>query len=284
MPPLAEVLAPDLAKDNLQRAMYRRSPEGLLDSAWQHIEFALNQAIELSEEDMIDTLETASFLLGSILGGVKYKNPLENPKSVPDHTYYKAMVLNSYLPIFTKRARGQELTPKDSEHLYKSLGYVIGRNAHASYLLGMSEDVAQGLSARTLQPEHILHLASPREECTAFQPTNHDGYFFDSYTSPKMPIQIKLDYTALEYTEPIVILDIKSVLEKAATVTQLNDSCRPHEFAGFLPLASQLIAQETEGIEPLSDAQQQFLHLASRSIVRCYRTARDEVFQSAREL
>ena len=276
MPPLAERLHPEHAKDLLESAMYRREPEGLLQSAWHHIEFALNQQIELNTTDKYELFDTASFLLGSILDGIKYKNPIRNPIEVPDETYFKAMVVNSYLPIFTKRALDHPLTADDSRQLYASLGKIIQLKAASPYPLGMSEDVAQGLSARTMQPSYILHLASPREEHTQHQPVNHDGYFFDNYDSPKMPVQIKLGETALRYDSPIVILDLRDILATAARVTHLDECYEEDVHLGFLPIAADLIADETQQHSRLLTAERQFLNLSSRAIVRHYRQARDE--------
>jgi hypothetical protein len=271
--PLAEELNPSTLQADLYRYSGRNNAEGLIHSAWRQIEFALNQQNQLSDELRRTYINNyASHLLACSMNASSETIRGYDTSVRSESAYSKALLISSYLPIFSKRAVQKPLTRDDSLNLYQTLGAVLSYQLNANEPQDLTENVTRGLSARTLQPEHILHLASPREENSHFQTINHDGYFVE--VTDKLPVQIKLGQTALAYDSPIIVLDIDSLLKNALRYVDPNSIDEPAPFTGYVPCVAEYIAKEASG-EQLPRDQQKLLNIASQSLVKHYRLARE---------
>lgn len=271
--PLAEELNPDMLLAELHHYSQRSNAEGLIHSAWRQIEFALNQQNQLSDElRLVYINDYASHLLACSMHASSDTIRGYDRSKHSEAAYGKALLISSYLPIFSKRATREPLTRDDSSNLYKTLGSVLHHQLNASDPLDLTENITRGLSARTLQPEHILHLASPREESSDFQSINHDGYFVE--VADKLPVQIKLGHTALQYDAPIIVLNIDELLNNAVRHAAPQTIDEPAPFTGYAPYFAESMARETRG-EILPREQQKMLNIASQSLVKHYRIARE---------
>lgn len=210
--PLAEQLAPQLAIAAVRQYETRRMPPGLFRSAWNHVEYAVNECDEYEDRRLY--FETASALLGSIV----------TRDDSPEDIRLGALTLGSYLPSFMKRATGEVITPDDCASIYSSLGaalrYMRPLEIDEPPQWRMAEVAVLCLSARTNKPELLLYPASPREEQSPHQPLNHDSYFYTGVD--KLPIQQKLLPTQKVYDDCITILTLDPIVEKASKVARLT--------------------------------------------------------------
>jgi hypothetical protein len=271
--PLAEELNPDVLLADLHHYSQRSNAEGLIHSAWRQIEFALNQQNKLSDDLRLTYINNyASHLLACSMNASSETIQGHDTANRSEAAYSKALLISSYLPIFSKRAVQKPLTREDSSNLYQTLGAILQYQLDANDPQDLTENVTRGLSARTLQPEHILHLASPREESSDLQTINHDGYFVE--VTDKLPVQIKLGQTALQYDSPVIVLDIDELLKNAVRFVDPKAIDEPAPFTGYVPCVAEYIAKEANG-ETLPRNQQRLLNIASQSLVRHYRLARE---------
>lgn len=271
--PLAEELNPDTLQTELNHYSQRSNAEGLIHSAWRQIEFALNQQNQLPDDLRLTYInDYASHLLACSMHASSETIQGHDSSNRSEAAYSKALLISSYLPIFSKRALQKPLTREDSLNLYHTLGSILQYQLDADSAQDLTENVTRGLSARTLQPEHILHLASPREESSDLQTINHDGYFVA--VADKLPVQIKLGQTALQYDSPVIVLDIDDLLKNAVRYAGSGIIDEPTPFTGYAPNVAEYIAREARG-EVLPRNQQRLLNIASQSLVRHYRLARE---------
>jgi len=229
--------------------MTLRKSEGFFLSAWHHLEYAMNQSAEYFDDELRRKyIGDAAYLLGQVIdtfngSGSRRINP---------SLYTQALVVNTYLPVFTKRALGRSISPADCSDIYLSLGRVFRDINSLAYpdasfkSARFAEMVGPALSARTLRPDALLYPASPREEASAQQTLNHDGYFIKA--GHKMPLQTKLIETGKAYDDPTQTIYIEPLAEHAlARAGMLPDGIR-------LPLGvhtgmiAELISEDAEGV------------------------------------
>ena len=210
--PLAEQISPQLADAAMRRYETRRMPPGLFHSAWNHVEYAIN---ELDDRELIQYyFDIAHMLLGNIM---------QHTDSTED-LRLGALTLGSYMPLLMRRATRETVSDEDCEGVYKSLGSALQYQRPLSIeeppQWRMAEVAVLCLSARMKRPDLLLYPASPREEQSAKKKFNHDSYFYTG--QDKLPIQQKLVPTQKVYDECITILTLNPIIEKASKVTQLH--------------------------------------------------------------
>lgn len=276
---LAEDVPPSIAENNIRHNSQRKTAVGFMQSAWWHVEYALAQKAEVDTEMRRTYLGYASQLLANVVNLSSEQNPLSPAQraSPRQPIYHEALLLGSYLPVFTKRAVGSEVTRQDSVDVYRSLGVVL--NGLLEYGDGadspISEAVASALSARTTLPEHLLYLSSPREEGSHTGVDNHDRYFLEH--GVKQPVEIKLQDVERPYNPRITVLNMEELLVWAAERAELtapDPSPSRSPLSGYVHQTAELISRETTGSQ-LARQEKAFLNLASGGIVRYHRTARE---------
>lgn len=207
--PLAEAVAPDMVLAAIKRHEARRKPAGLFRSAWNHVEYGMNN--EYGDDISDYYLDSASALLGDIM----------QRSDVHQDVHLGALVLSSYMPLFAKRAHDRTVDPSDCDEVYHSLGaalqYLRPLHINEPPQWRMAEAAVLSLSARMHRPELLLFPASPREEQSANQQLNHDSYFYTG--NDKLPIQQKLLPTQKIYDECITVLTLDPIINKALKVT-----------------------------------------------------------------
>lgn len=261
--PLAENLSLIAAKESLNRFMTRRSPAGLLHSARQHVEFALNREVDLDESLKTIYFDNASELLGQII--------YHKTNKTTEDLRLASLTLGSYLPCFAKRAHGESLTGDDCSDVYASLGgaiaYLEPRHPDDPPCWRMTETAVLALSARMGQAELLLYPTSPREEASDTSSENHDSYFMAD--DKKLAVQQKLIATKKQYGRHITLLNLIPMLSRAYTKAEL---IMPDDPTMNLNYLLSLIVAETHGRQ-LGKPEKQFLDHLSRAVAWHYRQA-----------
>ena len=273
--PLSEQLAPPLAEAGMRHFSEAKTAHGLVHSAWRIIEFGLAQSVPLSDELRRLYINTyASQVLGDVLALNKDDNPLRHQQPdytcTPNHTHFHhALLIGAHLPLFAKRATGQQVTRDDTRELHASMVCVLQEelalDEDTQQTARLSETVSSLLASRTGLPEYILYPASPREESSHKQQHNHDRYFVQHNT--KIPVQIKIGQTAARYLPEIAVLDIEGMLQFSATRAHLDSPPKSTTIAPHVHRAAELISLEHDG-EFLYPEERMFLNTASQAIVK----------------
>lgn len=266
--PLAEYVSPEMTSAQIRHYETRRNPEGLFRSAWNYTEFGLNQYFNYDASIRDYYFEHAQNLIGTVLTHSKAKQD----------TILGGLVLSSYIPIFQKRSHDQPLTSEDCHAVYESLGramqYLQPLDVDQPPQWRMAETAVLSLSARTLQPDNLLHPSSPREESSSDASFNHDSYFLPE--KAKIPLQQKLLVTDKEYDEWITILTLQPLvvrsMRKAGTYESMN-------LADQINYLLSLIITETSG-HRLTKSQNIFLNTMSAAVVS-HRWKRDKNSKTA---
>ncbi len=250
--PLAEHVDPTNISHELEKYGSRRTSTGLFRSAWNQIEFALNQNVDLDEGVRESYFDLAQLLLNKI---IKKQDSHENTK-------LGSLVLSTYLPLLAKRSRNERMNAQDCIEVYQSLGaamhFMKPLRAEEPPQWQMMEVAVLALSARTEQPSFLLYPSSPREECSNVREFNHDSYFMADLHS-KLPIQQKLHSTMKEYDDWVTILCLQPMVKKGLKKCGLEDLSLSETINYLLSL----IVAETQG-EELSKGEKTFLdHLSS---------------------
>ena len=268
--PLAEHLEPRAALAGMRHCMTLRKAEGHFHSAWHHVEYAMNHsAQELDDELRRKYMGDASYLIASLAN----INGVERRRSSPN-LYAQAMTLNIFLPVFTKRALGQDITRDDCDNIYSSFGRLFNELAYmndvdTSYRPArFAEMLGSALSARSLQPDMLLYPASPREEASAGQQYNHDGYFIRQGT--KLPLQAKLEVTDKSYQAPTNVVYMEPIAYHALSRANCIDPYDELNFGDATLILTELVTRETVH-EDCTEYEKRALDFATRSIVGRYR-------------
>lgn len=267
--PLAENVEANITLAAMRHCMTLKKPEGHFHSAWRHIEFAMNQNIEYLNEPLRKKyMGDAQWLLAGILNtrGDNYGR-----RTNPD-LYAQAMTLNIFLPVLTKRALNQQVSPDDCRDIYTSFGMAF-RTINALHYPDSSykssryaEMLGPALSARTKRPDVLLYPSSPREEASTTQPLNHDGYFIKN--THKVPLQTKLIHTKKIYSDPTRTIYIEPLAEHALKRAELLPQDIRLPIGYCTEMIAELIDEETVGIkdQPGKEA----LDYLTRSVVARY--------------
>lgn len=254
---LPELRAEDVpygrAEAEMLRYQTRRNPEGLFLSAWNHVEFAMNRA-PLSEEVRDSYFDLAQHLIQRAIGNhVAHQN-----------TQLKSLILSSYIPLFRKRILNETVVADDAANIYTSLGramsYVRPLDIEEPPQWEMMEAAVLALSARTRQPDLMLYPASPREESSPHDWSNHDSYFYGE--DGKIPVQQKLIHTDREYADWMTVLTVMPIVEKAFKRSGVTTEMTSRKINYLLSL----IVLETAD-QPLSEDEQRFLNIMSSAVV-----------------
>lgn len=267
--PLAEELEPEVAIAGLRHCMTLRKPEGLFHSAWHHVEYAMNQQAEYFDDSLRRKyFGDAMWLLASIIDPGSHQRKRQPS---PD-LYAQVLTLNTYLPVFIKRALNTEITPEDCDDIYRSFG-VIFNDIHkpdyrdSSYLGARSaEMIGHALSARTRRPELLLFPASPREEASNQQALNHDGYFIGPHH--KIPMQTKLVPTDKSYEMPTRTIYIEPLAEHALKRAQSLPADAALPLGEYTKLIAKKISEESSA--EIDRASKLALDFMTRSVAARY--------------
>ena len=255
--PLAEDVDQTLAKAALRKYESKKNPSGVLRSAWNYAEFALNSRGS-NRSELEEYFHTSQLLTAMVL---------MDPKTHQD-VALNAFTLSSYLPLFEKRSDDREITYGDCENIYRSLGsamqYLRPLNVDEPPQWRMTEVGVLALSARARQPHLLLYPTSPREESSGIQELNHDSYFFDA--SGKIPIQQKLLPTQKIYDEYINIMTVQPLLDLAL---KKNGESAPATLADKVNYLLSLIIAESTG-QDLSRDEIKFLNTMTEAVVAHY--------------
>lgn len=261
--PLAEHLEPSIALAGMRHCMTLRKAEGHFHSAWHHIEYAMNQKAEFFTDDLRRKyFNDATWLLGGILEA-------KNGRRVSPDLIAQTLVLSTYLPVLTKRAVNEEVTPADCLDIYHSLGWVFNELEELHYIdtsyrgSRYAEILGLALSAKTMRPDALLYPASPREEASSNSALNHDGYFIKE--GNKLPVQTKLQKTAHLYLDPTQVIIFEPLAEHAlarAGLTADNAS----EYGKHVISLARIVTKEARNVYT-SEAEAQALNYMTRSIV-----------------
>lgn len=224
--PLAEVAEPALLAKEIRKYETRRNPEGLFRSAWNYVECGLSKQSVSSRVDPSLYFEYAQGLIGMTL----------TQEVTHQDTQLEALTLSTYLPLFVKRSKEEEITAQDCRDVYQSLGYAM------SYLQPldideppqwqMAEIAVLALSARTNKPDMLLYPTSPREEASDDASINHDSYFI--VDGIKIPIQQKLIQTDKTYDQLVTILTLQPLVNRGADKSKLAIPCNLSDQMNYL--------------------------------------------------
>ena len=251
---LAEELAPELSITALNRNMTQRKSPGHFHSAWSHVEYSLNQSIDLDRDMRCQYIDDAQVLLGWVI---------KNPEATED-ARLGALTLSSYMPCMVKGAHRERITGDDCLEVYNSLGqaiqYMKPLNPGDPPQWRMTETAVLAASARMGQPDLLLYPTSPREESSRIASENHDSYFLVG--GVKRPIQQKMDFTSKGYDDAITLLAFQPMMERAYRRYKLD---MPGDVAEQLNQLLSLIACESSGLE-LDRDERNFLNHVSRSV------------------
>ena len=255
--PLAEDLDQTLAKAALKKYERKKTPSGVLRSAWNYAEYALNSnTAKIDERD--EHFHTSRLLTGMVL---------LNPKTNQD-TAMSALTLSTYLPLFQKRAGERELLSEDCDNVYQSLGkamqYLRPLDIEEPPQWRMTEVGILALSARARQPQLLMYPTSPREETSGIQALNHDSYFYDE--NGKIPIQQKLIPTQKVYDDCIKIMTLQPLLDLALKKSGEQDVTSLADKVNYL---LSLIVSEVAG-EKLTRYEAKFLNTMTEAVVSHY--------------
>ncbi len=273
--PLAEDLDPRDILTALRYHLTLKKPEGHLLSSWQHVEYALNQRVtELDDEMRCKYIDDVMHLLAGILN-------VDGRRSTNGNygLHIDALLLNSFLPLFTKRALAKVITRQDCTQLYVSTGVILNQllQPHGSQIdvsyrkTKQSENLVRALAARTLQPDLIMYIASPREEGSNQPELNHDSYFIKP--GMKLPIQKKLVDIKRAYAHPVQVLYVEPTAQHA--LNRADIEVPDPKYIGDFPateLLSTFVADEATGREVARD-EKIAINIASRSIAARFRFA-----------
>lgn len=275
--PLAEDLPSEIVEQGMRHYSEVKTPDGLLQSSWRILEYALSRdtSLDISMRKMYISYYVPQ-LLADVLAVSKEGNPLHiydpHYASSPQHNHFhQALLIGAHVPLFNKRASGEDLSYQDTRNLHDSMAIIVKEELQLGALAQdtrLSENVTTMLSSRTGQPEYLLHLASPREEASHTAPYNHDRYFICD--SDKIPVQIKIGATATRYDEAVNILDIEGLLRFAAIKSDLVTRPNPDSVAPYVHTAAHLLIEE-HGNEALYPEERAFLNIASQAIVSIYK-------------
>ncbi len=204
---LAEHVSPDIAATQMQCYETRRNSEGLFRSAWNYVEFGLNQAVPLDQERRRYYFDYAQTLVGMALAHPKCHQEM----------LLSGLILSTYIPLFQKRSLGQEIDKDDCRAVYESLGGAMRHlrplRSDQSPQWRMAEPAVLALSARSVRPDLLLFPTSPREEASEASHFNHDSYFI--LKGGKLPVQQKLIETDKIYDEWMTVLTLQPLIEKS---------------------------------------------------------------------
>lgn len=266
--PLAEDLEPAFIAREMQRYETRRNPEGLFRSAWNYVEYGLNQRITYDDDVRLYQFDHAQNLLGMTL---------KHPKTHQD-VRLGVLVLSSYIPLFAKRSFDSEVSSHDCKEIYQSLGeamrFLQPLDVDMPPQWRMAETAVLALSARTSNPELLLYPTSPREETSSNASMNHDSYFTEG--KEKIPIQQKLIRTDKSYDEWITVLTLQPLIERGLRKSKASE---PSELTDQLNYLLSLIITETSG-SVVSREEKRFLDTMS-SAVASHRWAQDRARTAA---
>lgn len=271
--PLAEQLAPDIARTAFRNLLSRGGSVGRFLSAWQQMEYALNQDIDFFDAAMRRKyISDSTMLLGDII-----EKSHRRRSDVEEGLLLQTLTLSSYLPAFTKRAVQEPITQRDCSNIYHSLGvslheqrrYLTPREWVYTDGTRFAETITFAASARMMQPELLIWPASPREEGSKLQVNNHDGYFMTP--EDKIGVQMKLIETEdeKEYDDAIIMIHLLPILDHACKRAGLSENLSFGESLEFMTNA--IIAETKYG--RISDQQTRFLDYFCRSLAARYRYA-----------
>jgi hypothetical protein len=260
--PLAEDVDQTLAKAALKKYESKKSPSGILRSAWNYAEFALNsrgsEKSELEEHFHTSQLLTAMVVM--------------DPKTHQD-VALNALTLSTYLPLFEKRADDRDVTYEDCEAIYRSLGsamqFLRPLNIDEPPQWRMTEVGILALSARARQPHLLLYPTSPREESSGIQELNHDSYYIDR--NSKIPIQQKLIPTQKVYDESVKVLTVQPLIDLAL---KKNGETLTIDLADKVNYLLALIIAESTG-QALARDEMKFLNTLTAAVASHYFNALD---------
>lgn len=267
--PLAEHVDADIALAAMRHCMTLRKPEGHFHSAWRHIEFAMNQNVTYLNDPLRKKyMGDAQWLLAGILDA---RGNEQRRKTNPD-LYAQAITLNIFLPVLTKRALQQRITPEDCQNIYLSFGTAF-RTINAfnypdsSYKSArFAEMLGPTLSARTKRPDALLYQSSPREEASTIQPLNHDGYFIKG--EEKLPLQTKLIHTEKIYHDPTRTIYIEPLAEHALKRSGIIPKEIELPLGNYTEMIAELVSEETAGF--IDQQGKEALDYLTRSIIARY--------------
>ncbi len=264
--PLAEDIDQTLAKAALRKYETRKSPSGVLRSAWNYAEYALN-AKDADSAERAEYFQTSQLLTAMVM---------TNPKSHQDVTL-NALTLSTYLPLFEKRSNDQSLDGEDCGSVYYSLGaamrYLRPLTIDEPPQWRMTEMGILALSARARQPQLLMYPTSPREESSGIQSLNHDSYFFDA--AGKIPIQQKLLPTQKVYDECIKIMTVQPLLDLSLKKSGEQASGALADKVNYL---LSLVISETAGAV-LTREETKFLNSMTEAVVAHYFDAPESSLQ-----
>lgn len=205
---IAENIPVDFATHALHRHEARQKPAGLFHSAWNSVEYAMNQQLPLDHDIRLHCMGEANGLIGRALADPRVTRDME----------LGFFVLSTYIPVFAKRAVGEPTSANDCRDIYKSLGSAMRLLSPLKIdeppQWAMLEAATLALSARSHRPDLLLFPTSPREEASPFSALNHDSYFLSN--DGKIPIQQKLIATKKQYDECITMLTFLPIVDRAA--------------------------------------------------------------------
>lgn len=213
--PLAEHLPADLLYSNMRRLHARKGASNWYRSAFATVEFALCREAPLDPTLRADLIDQAGYLLRKPMGLMGGK--------AHDVLRLNAAFLCSYLPAFLKRSAQEPLNEQDCANLYKSVATAMTMTLDTTQspeglIAHLAEGIMFCLSARTRQPQNIIWPASPREESSPSQPSNHDGYVI--LNGGKLRAQTKLIPTAAEYEQPTIVVVFEEIAQHVARKIQ----------------------------------------------------------------
>jgi hypothetical protein len=265
--PLAERLEPHVALAGMRHCMTLKKAEGHFHSAWRHVEYAMNQQVdELTDELRRKYIDDAQYLLGDIINR-------RNRRIGPD-LYAQAMTLGIYLPVFTKRALRQPITPEDCRDIHQSFGRLFDdilhdNTADTSYKPArVAELLGLDLSARPGLSETLLYIASPREEASRHQHLNHDEYFIRN--EQKLPLQTKLIQTEKIYNAPTNVIVMEPIARHALERAGCIDPDEKLALGDTSLILAEFVTRETV-YQDISPQERSALDYATRSIAGRYR-------------
>ena len=265
--PLAEQLPPNAAEYAIRHFESRRTPAGLLHSAWSHVEYALCRSVSLDNRLRETYFDYTQELLGEIIRADVSTEIYgrEISRSVSQDTLLGALTLSSYVPLFRKRALEQSASHRDCTELYNSLAeaitYLRPLQIDEPPQWRMAEVATLALSARTTRPNLLLYPASPREESAPEGLRNHDSYFMT--TDDKIPLQQKLIRTERTYDTCITILTLEPLLDRGASRAQLTTELTSADKINRL--LALIVAEAHE--QELAPEEKHFLDQLTRALV-----------------
>lgn len=211
---MAEKLPADFAIYAMHRHEARQKPAGLFHSAWSHVEYALSRQVAIDDDMRIYGICEANNIIGRAL----------RREDVSKDTELALYVLSTYIPVFAKRAVGEQITRVDSAEIYASLGAAMKLMSPLSVdeppQWAMLEVAALALSARSNQPDLLLYPTSPREESSQSSGLNHDSYFLTD--DDKIPVQQKLIKTSKQYDQCMTMLTFLPIVDRAVKKTGIE--------------------------------------------------------------